>query len=253
MTKTNESNVISKVINVLRAFVDQQPEWGVRDLGRYLNMPTSSVHRFLLQMQEEGIIEFDSSINKYKIGVEMIRISSLITSNLDINKIVKPFMQQLVDKYKETVCLVLYHRLQRKIIFVDKINGSHALQYIIQLGALQSVPYGASGKSILAFLEKNEMEIIFKEEGFTDSKIKELEEELALVRKKGVSSTQNDRTEGSKGIASPIFNSFAQPIGSLLYTVPISRYKSEYEQEISADIKKITTEISSILGYTLKG
>ncbi|WP_275068809.1 hypothetical protein [Niallia circulans] len=35
----NGTNVTSKTLEILKAFVDKQTEWGVNELARYLNYP----------------------------------------------------------------------------------------------------------------------------------------------------------------------------------------------------------------------
>jgi DNA-binding IclR family transcriptional regulator len=249
MSEESKTGVIKKAFSVINAFVDVQPEWGVRDLAKHLGLPTSTLHRFLFQLQEGGIIEFNSVTNKYKIGIEMIRISSVISSNIDVKRIARPFIEKLVDQHKETICLVLYHHKLRNIMFVDKVAGADPLQYVINFGEFLPVPYGSSGKSILAFLDSTEFELICQKENLSNTQIMELKKDLDTIRKNGFASTQGERIPGSKGIATPLFNSLGQPIGSLIYTVPIVRFNPAMEPEISASMKAASTEISAILGY----
>jgi DNA-binding IclR family transcriptional regulator len=228
--------------------VDEQREWGVRDLAKHLDLPVSTLHRLLYQLQDEGIIKYNEQLNKYGIGIELIRISAIVSNETDIKKITKPFLQKLVSKYNETFCLVLYDKKRRRIIWADKINGPQPLQYVINIGELQPVPYGSSGKSIMAFLDESDIQKICEEEHFSADQVQELLKQLEQIRKNGVASTRNERLAGSKGIASPILDYEGRPLGSLVFTVPISRFNPELEDEISADIKKAAMEISRILG-----
>ncbi len=249
MEKTFKSGVVQKTFDVIKAFVDIQPEWGVRDLSRQLQFPASTLHRFLQQLQDEGILEFNESTGKYRIGVELIRIGSVVSSNLDLIKIAKTYMQQLVDKHKETVCLVMYHKKLHKIVFVEKIQGPHPLQYLINLGEFQPIPYGSSGKSILAFLEPDEIEDILNHENLIGEQAEEVRKEIKQIRASGYSMTRNQRIEGSQGIAAPILNAENKPIGSLLYTVPVSRFQPGKEKEIAADVRHAAFTVSQILGH----
>ena len=244
----NKLGVIEKTLTIIKAFVDIQPEWGVRELAKELDFPVSTLHRFLLSLQEEGILESNSSTGKYSVGFEMIRISSVITANVDILKTIKPFMRKLVDQHNETICLVLYNNKLRKIAFVDKVTGLNPLQYVVNLGEFQSVPYGASGKSIFAFLDYTEREAIYQQEGFSEEQQLEVEKELITIRLKGYASTHDQRITGAKGIAAPIINSTNQAIGSLVFTVPKNRFEILKEQEIVHDLLESARQISRILG-----
>lgn len=241
--------VLGKTFKIIRAFVDVQPEWGVRDLAKYIGFPLSTLSRFLLQLQDVGILEFNPVSNKYKIGIEMIRISSAIVSAIDVKRIARPFMEELVEKHKEAICLVLYHHKERKIMFVDSVSGPDPFQYVLSTGKYLPVPYGSSGKSILAFLEPSEIDKICDDENLSDKERSELMAELEDIRSKGYSSTQGQRIQGAKGIASPIFNTLERPIGSIVYTAPIMRFNMADEHRIAESIKSYANQISEILGY----
>ncbi|MCY9002458.1 IclR family transcriptional regulator [Peribacillus frigoritolerans] len=180
--------------------------------------------------------------------MELIRISSIISGKIDLKEIARPYLEELVLKHRETVCLVLYYKEKRRIMWVDKVNGPEPLQYVISMGELQPVPFGSSGKSILAFLEQSEIEQICKEEGFTSNKIQDLLRELQMIRERRISTTISERLPGSKGFASPILNTIGEPIGSIVFSAPISRVDPEKESEISEDIKNSAIKISEILG-----
>jgi DNA-binding IclR family transcriptional regulator len=242
------TGVIGKAFHVLRAFTDIQPRWGVRDLAQHLKIPTSTLHRILLNLAEEGLLQFNSITSKYEVGIELIRISSAISARTDIRKIARKFMEELVEEFKETICLVLYNPMQKKIAFVDLIRGPHPLQYVINLGILEPVPYGSSGKSIMAFLTQEEIEEIMEMENIAGDKRGILEKDLSKIREDGFSATEGERIEGSKGISAPIFNADGRPFGSLIYSVPINR-DNQREDEIVKAIKRNALEISRILGY----
>lgn len=246
---TTKMGVLGKAINVIRMFVDtDHSEWGVRELAKEVDLPVATLHRILTQLQEEDIIKFNENSSKYSIGMELIRLSAKVSNNIDIKKITRPLLESLVMKYKETACLVLYSREKRKIIWVDKVNGDSPLQYIITLGEYQPVPYGSSGKSILAFLEDQEIVEICKSENFSPEKIEDLMIELNEIRKSKVSVTTSERLIGSKGVASPIFNSANQVIGSIVISAPIERMDILNLEDLKKDVVLVASEISNVLG-----
>ncbi|MCM3716515.1 IclR family transcriptional regulator [Alkalihalobacillus oceani] len=241
--------VVNKTFLVIKAFVDVQSEWGVRDLAKHLNFPVSTLHRLVLQMQEEGILEYNDLTNKYKVGIEMIRISSCIASQVDIVKISRPLMEEFMQIHKETVSLIRYHPYERKIVFVDRVEGPDPLQYIKEIGNLQPLIRGAAGKSILALLPPEDMNLIFQEEKLSDEEIKSIMQQLETIRSVGYASTEGEHVEGAKGIASAILDASGKPIGAIAYTAPLTRFDSANELALAEDIKEISRKISSILGY----
>ena len=77
------NNSISKAFAVLRAFIDEQPQWGVNELARYLQLPPSTLHRILTVLRDENILSVDEQTKRYKIGTELIRLS---TKNIKNNR-----------------------------------------------------------------------------------------------------------------------------------------------------------------------
>lgn len=246
--KEKNNNVISKSIKIIQTFIDVKPQWGVRDLASYLDMPVSTLHRLCSNLKEEKILEFNPQINKYEIGIEMIRMSASVSSKIDIKKISRPLMERYVEKHKQTLCLILYHKYEKKLSFIDKVNGPDPLQYHINLGDLQPIPYGGSGKAILAFLNHYEFESIVKNENFTDEQIKSLIQELEIIRENYFVYGEEGRIKGSKGFAAPIFDALGNVIGSICHTIPITVDFSN-EEEIIFDIKNTSKEISQLIGY----
>ncbi|MGR7911431.1 IclR family transcriptional regulator [Lysinibacillus capsici] len=242
------NNVISKSMAILRLFSDEKNEWGVRELAKHLSMPIATTHRIMLQLQEEGILFYDSLLEKYIIGTEWLRISNRVISNFDIKKIVFPYLKNLSEKHEETFCFILFNQYNNTIVWVDKYNGPSALQYVIPFGMAQPLPFGASGKSILAFLKEEDIKKICEKENFSAEKINKILEECKHIRQSGYSNTSGERIEGAKGFAAPIINSANHPIGSIILTTPENKKMKYSDTEIINDLLSSTQEISSILG-----
>ncbi|MEW9677832.1 IclR family transcriptional regulator, partial [Lentibacillus sp. L22] len=224
MIQKSKDNSLDKSLKIIRSFVDGSDTWGVRELAAYLKYTVPTTHRILLQLKDHGIVDFNPESNKYYIGTELIRISSKVAANkTSLQSISKPFLKELATRYGETICLLMLKKDRKKIFWVDKVNGTKPLQYIIPIGELQSIPYGSSGKSILAFLEEDLIKEILNEEGFTEKEEWEIMEQLKLIRAAKVISTTSERLEGSTGIGSPIFDFNNEPIGSIILTAPTSR------------------------------
>lgn len=243
------SNVISKTIAVLKAFTDVQMEWGVHELSRYLDIPASSLHRMLKTLKQEDILHISPVTGKYKFGTEMVRMASIISLDVDIKKIAKPFMKRLSAAFDESVYLTQYHPQHKKLSFIDGVNSPKPLQYVLEFGVLQPVHIAASGKSILAFLEQEEREGVFLVEEVDEEKQRELDKELGIIREQGYSMTTNERKQGALSIGAPIFDASQKVIGSVIYTIPANRFEEAQKNEIVRQVIEETANISYALGY----
>lgn len=181
----------------------------------------------------------------------MIRIGAKVANTTPLQSITKPFLKTLAEKYEETICLLMLRKDKKQIFWADKVNGPKPLQYIIPIGEMQPIPYGGSGKTILAFLENDLIEEILNDEKFASTEKESILTQLQHIRNEKVTSTVSERLEGSTGIASPIFNHENHPVGSLLLTAPTPRVTPDVVKNASVDIRDAAKEISSILGSSL--
>jgi DNA-binding IclR family transcriptional regulator len=243
------NNVVSKTFAVLKAFTDQKPEWGVHELARYLEIPTSSLHRILKTLRDEDLLKISPETGKYSIGPEMIRFASIISSEVDIKKVAKPFMKELSSQLQESIYLTQYHSSHKKLSFIEVVHGPNALQYVIEIGALQPITIAASGKAILAFLDSNEMEAAFKVENISGEEREELLKELQIIRNQGYSLTANQRKLGALSIGVPIFDASQKVIGSIIYTVPANRFDKSKKDMITNTVMEEVGKLSHTLGY----
>ncbi|GGJ73542.1 IclR family transcriptional regulator [Virgibacillus salexigens] len=250
--RTYNSNVISKAFAILRAFSDVKLDWGVNELSRYLDIPVSSLHRNLKTLREENILEVSPQTGKYCIGSEFIRIASIISSDIDIKNIARPFMQDVSTQFDESVYLGLYHSASKKISFVEGIHSHNPLKYVLELGSLQPIHFAASGKSVLAYLEDEVIESVLEKEQVSIEQKKQLYEELQLVHKQGYLTTYGERLDGASGTAAPLFDASQNVIGCITCVIPIRfflAYNPEEKNLLGYRIKQQAEAISHVLGY----
>lgn len=249
MTTSYSNNVISKTFAVLKAFTDEKKEWGVHELARYLRIPTSSLHRILKNLREENLLSISHETGKYSVGSEMVRISSIISSQVDIKKVAKPHLEKLAKTLNESIYLAQYNESHKKLAFIDKAQGSNVLQYVIEIGVLQPITVAASGKAIFAFLDERERNEVLRIENIDDKKTSNLLEEINEIRKAGYITTANERYQGSLSIGVPIFDASAKVVGSIIYTVSVDRFNQAEEEKIAKLLMDEAGNLSYALGY----
>jgi DNA-binding IclR family transcriptional regulator len=247
-----KSNVTTKTFTLLRAFTDKQAEWGVNELSRYLDMPVSSVHRMISLLKNESILEYSETTGKYKIGTEMIRMASIIHANVDVKKMVRPFLEQLSSTLNESIYFSLYHPQHKKLSFIDSVKSSNALQFVLDEGILQPIYMAASGKSILAHLSDEEIESILISQVENVEVRKGIVDELLIIKAQGYAKTANERIMGALSIGAPVFDATENVIGSIICLIPISDYKVEEEETVVRHIVNTAKEFSSLLGYPVR-
>jgi len=214
-------NSISKTFEIIRAFTDEKPQWGVNELARFLDVPPSTLHRILKTLREENILTVDEDTKRYQIGEEMIRLSSIVSSRIGITNIASRPLKELAEEIGETIYLGIYQPKDLKLSFVDCFRSSvNSVQYVLDIGILQTLTLGASGKVILAHLPKETVEHIFLTEDVSFEQRDLISKQINFLKSKGYLYTENERNVSAFGISAPILSGKNGIVGSVSCVKP---------------------------------
>ena len=116
-------------------------------------------------------------------------------------------MKSLLDQFDETVCLIEPRGLDR--ICVEVLETRKELRVVAELGRVQPIYSGASGRVLLASLPENEMLAILDQidllpltpQSVTDRA--QYLNELSLARKQGYAYAADQVIVGSAGVSAP--------------------------------------------------
>ncbi|MBE0337900.1 hypothetical protein E0698_15810 [Paenibacillus sp. 23TSA30-6] len=123
--------------------------------------------------------------NKYTIGNEWVRLSSFISANFGIKSVAEPYLKRLAQEVEQSVYLAQYQEQYLKLSFILGIHSSNILQYRLELGVLQPIHIGASGKAILAFLSDDKISEVLEQEGVSTNDIQKIWTDMEKIRNIG--------------------------------------------------------------------
>ncbi len=145
-------------MTVLGLFSAAEPELGVTDIARRLNMSKSTVARILYTLELSGVLLFIEDKQKYRLGYKVVEMSSIFLNTCTIRKVALPYMRELRKKIDETIDLSVLHRNKRILI-----ERSHGYYDVIQRdipGKPTMLHASASGKLFLAYMPVQERDRI---------------------------------------------------------------------------------------------
>jgi DNA-binding IclR family transcriptional regulator len=226
----------------------------LKEMSIALSLAPSTCHRLIELLGREGLIEQDSTHRRYRVGVEMFRISAQVQSKNDIRSIALPFLRELAAACDETCVLSIYLPVEGKIFFAERADSSSALRYQVAMNVPVSVLWGASGRSILAFLDSASVDRIYQSEGRAPGSgealpsRRALDNDLAAIRKRGYEVTHGQKIAGAVGISAPVFGVGGKVVGSLCITVPESRIKAKDHPHLGALVTSAARRLSQAIG-----
>lgn len=192
------------------------------ELSAVLDMPTSSVYRYLRTLQEFGFLERRDG--RYQLGPRLlIGTGSNVSSQLLI-RIADPILRALVDETGETA--VVLRRIGLSAVCLQQATSGQALRVELEVGGMTPLYAGAMGRVLLAFAPAEILEEVVTgglasltpatpDEANLRSSLKEI---LAT----GAATSEGEVVSGAVAVAVPIMGKDGI-VGSLAVTGPASR------------------------------
>ena len=244
---------IARSVKLLQ-YLGEHGRTTIKDASAALSLAPSTVHRLFDLLGKENIVEHDQVERDYRIGPEFFRLAAKVFERYDVRMLAMPLLHEIVEACDETCMLGLYLPNVGKMTFAAKIDSSRALRYQVPLNTQISVFWGASGRSIIAFLPKEHVDRIYAQEGAAPASgeavpsRRKLDKELAEIRKNGVAFSRGQKIPGAAGIGAPVFGASGAVIGSLAATVPAADLNTKKEKQIRSLVKTKSAELSLRLG-----
>jgi DNA-binding IclR family transcriptional regulator len=228
------AGTVVRTVRLLSALADLGGHAGVGKIADHLGLPAPTVHRLLKILTDEGMVVRDPDSHSYSIGAELYRVASRVTAQVDITSIVAPHLEAVANRFDETVLFGIYMKANHALSFTARADGAQLLRYRIELHSPLSLVWGASGKAILAQLDRASVaEILDHERGLPNGgrapgssvtlpSLEELEEELRAVRKAGYAVSEGEKLPQARGIGTAVFDARGV-VGSITLTSPKDR------------------------------
>src|SRR5690606_38707629 len=173
---------------------------------------------------------------------------------LDIARLARPLMHQIVQSSNETCLLGLYMPLPRKLAFVEKIDARYPLKYRVAMNVHRTLVWGAAGHAILAWLPQPAIEEILAADERSAGRPslpvnpERVRQKLALVRQQGYAMTRGEHTPDAVGIAAPVFRAGGRIVGDICLTIPAFRFDATAHAHYARLLVSAAAQLSRALG-----
>ena len=248
-------DTVERIINILNYIALRKEPSKVSEISQQLNITKSSVSRILSSLgKSQWVAQLPS--DEYIMGDNMLELSLLVLSNIDLRRIALPYLHELNNTTTETVGLVL--RVGYEDIVIDHVQSKNSIQHVLHEGIRSPLCIGATGKVILAHMEPTEIEeyinSLRKLSGFNEANklamninVNKLTDELIEIKRNGYVICIGERTPVTAAIAAPIFQR-DRVIASIVVTGPLPRFNEDLARSYSSLLTQTTKKISIRLG-----
>ncbi len=231
-------NSVRSAARLLKQYSSRDRELGVSELARRLDLGKSTVHRLLVTLTSEGLLEQDPHSGKYRLGIAMHDLGQAVSRRLDLHEAVIPPMEQLRNTTGETVHTAVLDG--REVVYVERLDSPQTLRLFLEVGRRNDAHSTATGKCLLAHLPEDELDQTLKgwklkaKTVHTITSQARIRSELTEIRKRGYAQNLHESEVGVVSIAAPIRNLMGKVVASVSVAGPDARMEADMQKSIQA-------------------
>lgn len=252
MTKDTGIRSIQRALNILECFDWDNRELTFSQIVEKISLPKSTTSRILATLEGEGFLLRDPDTMKFKLGHTMYLLGLVAKESLDIRSISIPFMNKMTKLTNETSNLYILENFDR--VCIAQVQSPMPIKQTVKVGERFPIWAGATGRSILAFMDESIWCDMVKElKQFTDKTVvnpDEFMDDLKQIRGKGFSVSMGEKFVEVGCVAAPIFNA-TRVIGCISVSGPVYRFPED-TTAYSNMVVEAAQSISHKLGYREK-
>lgn len=247
---TEARGVLSRYALILDTLATAPDGLTLTEIMQATSLPRGTVHRLLGALMEVGYIEQVEGRKVYLLGARLLHMLHLGTPSEMIARLVRPVLDRLVARFRETAFLA---RLEgHQVRSVAMVTPPSTEQSYVQPGREMPLHAAASGKAIFAFQDEAVIAEILSRplERFTDKAITDpaaVRAELAKVRQRDYAICDEELDPGIYSYACPVHmaeTSVIYSIGLVGLTDRLHRFPAD---EIVGALHEAAAEVASLL------
>jgi DNA-binding IclR family transcriptional regulator len=225
---------ISRALEVLDGFDDDQTSLSLKEIARLIKLPESSLFRILLTLKAQGYL-IQNEDGSYRLADKLL-YGRVHERAEQIRKALRPHLQSLARRFDETASLAYLYGEQIRVL--DALETFQEIRMINRPGRVLPPHCSSLGKAITAFQEPALIERMLEVYGLirrTEKTIvdrRALFEEYATIRQRGYAFDRQETVLGGLCIGAPITLKDNHVIVAISVSTPLVRMTSEREAEV---------------------
>ncbi|MBN9362551.1 MULTISPECIES: IclR family transcriptional regulator [unclassified Devosia] len=225
---------------------------GVRAVAQQLQLPLGSVHRMLLDLAEEGVVDRTPS-GEWELSFRLLEITGLQLERIDLPRLCRPFAEQIAEATRETVNINALSGMFG--VCIDKVRGNEGMQLDMRIGSRGPLNCGGAGKAMLSYMPEARREEVYTHPlpaltSHTITDAVKLREEIDRIRDRFYSIDDQEVVMGVYCVAVPLLDRSGHSVGAMSVTGPsVKKPGGDNVMPVVALLWDACEHVSRRLGY----
>lgn len=228
-TTPQATGTINRTLRILTVLCEQGTQT-LADISEQLGLTPSTTLRFLRIMQDEGFAYQDEN-RRWQPTLATWRLGCAVVDGTGWNEAMDASLNRASSEINETVIYAMHEA--GYVVYVATSEPNREVRTHVPLGSRHPLPDTLTGRTVLAFMDADEVDDIMGMHwgGRWKGKAKaQLLEELATINERGFEVGAGRRWEGLWAAAVPVFGRLGEAVGSIACVVPLGRQPDDPER-----------------------
>jgi IclR family acetate operon transcriptional repressor len=225
-TDQNTVQALDRGLEIL-SHVAAHPGRTLSEITEATGEAVATVFRALVTLQGHGMVEVEEPGQFWHVGPGAFRVGSAFLRRTKVVERARQPMEALMRETGETANLGI--EVGDEVMFVAQVEAHEAIRAFFPPGTKGPMHSSGIGKALLAWYPEDRVQGIIARKGlekFTSLTItsdSSLLRDLSHTRERGFAIDDQERAEGMRCIAAPIFNAHGEPVAGLSVSGPAFR------------------------------
>ncbi|MBL9046171.1 MAG: IclR family transcriptional regulator [Tabrizicola sp.] len=250
-TDQNTVQALDRGLEIL-SHVATHPGRTLSEIAETTGEAVATVFRALATLQGHGMVEVEEPGQFWHVGPGAFRVGSAFLRRTKVVERARQPMEALMRETGETANLGI--EVGDEVMFVAQVEAHEAIRAFFPPGTKGPMHSSGIGKALLAWYPEDRVQAILARKGlekFTTLTItseSSLLRDLAFTRERGFAIDDQERAEGMRCIAAPIFNAHGEPVAGLSVSGPAFRVGLSEANRIGALVRAAADKVTEATG-----
>jgi IclR family acetate operon transcriptional repressor len=250
-TEQNTVQALDRALGLLEILA-AHPALTLSELAVYSGQATATVYRALVTLEARGMVEIDGLGKTWHIGCGAFRIGAAFLRHTKVVERARAPMAALMRDTNETANLGI--EVGDEVLFLAQVETHEAIRAFFPPGTKGPMHVSGIGKALLAWTESAKITAIIARRGlmvftpFSISTPEELFRDLAATRMRGFAIDDQERAEGMRCVAAPIFNSHGEPVAGISVSGPAFRLTLSAAEGVGEHVRNAADFVTKTVG-----
>ncbi|WP_370632885.1 HTH-type transcriptional regulator BhcR [Hasllibacter sp. MH4015] len=247
-------NTIKSLDRAMEVFEHLSETSGVTlsELAENLGQSPATIYRILVTLEGRGLVEFDRAAQHWLIGARAFVIGARYLRRTTLVDRARPVLRRLMEETGETANLGIARGSH--VLFVGQVETHATIRAFFPPGTLSPMHASGIGKALLAQMSDDRLSRLFATaplDQFTQRTLTEpahLRADLEATRDRGYAIDDEEKNEGMRCIAAPVFDLSGGAVAGISVSGPASRVSPGQVQPLAGAVMAAAEELSLAMG-----